>query len=178
MYRPNVCAFLFNENVEFLGCLRIRSTYFQTVQGGIEKEDTDVLLAAYREIDEEIGIKKDMLEFVQEILPPDGDPKTFRYTLAPKANLRRYGYIGQEQRILLFFMKKAHIQHVNVVTPKEAGVPQEFERVEWMSMDQLRQRCSPEKAHIFALVAQLAPPIAQAYLRERHAPPADGIEAA
>lgn len=167
MYRPNVCAFIFNEFEEFLACLRIRSTYFQTVQGGIEKRDTDVVLAAYREIEEEIGIKKEMIDFVQEILPPNGDPKTFRYTLATNANLRRYGYVGQEQRILIFFMKKENTKHINVVTPKEAGVPQEFQRVEWMSIDELRQKCSPEKAHIFQIVSQLAPPIVQEYLSKR-----------
>ncbi|EPY31501.1 NUDIX hydrolase dihydroneopterin triphosphate pyrophosphohydrolase/hydrolase [Strigomonas culicis] len=110
-----------------------------------------------------------MVEFVQEILPPDGDPKTFRYTLVPTDNLIPKGYIGQEQRILLFFMKKAHIQHVNVVTPKEAGVPQEFEHVEWMSLDKLKTLCPPERVHIYEMMSRIAPPLAHAYVRKRKA---------
>lgn len=85
MYRANVCAIIFNEQKQVLGCRRIgsshnvaRAQHYQFVQGGIESNDKNVVTAALREIQEEVGLTSAEVTFVQEILPPSGDPKEFR----------------------------------------------------------------------------------------------------
>lgn len=164
MYRKNVCCFIFNECVQFLGCVRIDSAYLQCVQGGIEASDKDIVLTALREIKEEIGLNAADVRFVSEIPPPDNDPTRFRYELRPGANLRRFGYRGQEQRVLLFFMPSRGIEKVVVVPPKDQKAPQEFSRVEWVTMEALVRSCPPEKAHIFKAVAAVAPELARDFL--------------
>lgn len=166
MYRPNVCVFLFNERVEFLGCQRMKTEHYQCVQGGIESRDVDVTLAAFREIEEEIGLKPEDLTFVQEIPPPNGDPMNFAYTLSNEANLRRYGYVGQKQRILLFFTPSENISKVVLIPPPELHALQEFRRVAWMSIEELTSKSLPEKAHIFKAVSEVAPSLARAFLKK------------
>lgn len=165
MYRKNVCCFVFNEFVEFLGCVRVNSDYLQCVQGGVEKDDHDVVLTAMREIKEEIGLEPSDVRYVGEVPPPDNNPLNFRYELSPTANLRRFGFRGQEQRILLFFVWSKTINKMVLVPPRNQAAPQEFSRVEWVSMKQLQQRCPPEKAHIFAAVAAVAPAMASEFLK-------------
>ncbi|CAC9442742.1 NUDIX hydrolase dihydroneopterin triphosphate pyrophosphohydrolase/hydrolase [Leishmania infantum JPCM5] len=167
MYRPNVCVFLFNEKMEFLGCQRMKTDHFQCVQGGIEACDVDIRLAALREVEEEIGLKPQDLIFVQEIPPPNGDPMKFAYTLASNANLRRFGYVGQKQRILLFFTPSENISKVVLIPPPELHASQEFRKVEWMPIEQLIAKSLPEKVHIFKAVGEVAPGIARAFLKKR-----------
>ncbi|KPI86689.1 putative NUDIX hydrolase dihydroneopterin triphosphate pyrophosphohydrolase/hydrolase [Leptomonas seymouri] len=167
MYRPNVCCFIFNEKLQFLGCQRMKSEHYQCVQGGIESGDHDVTLAAFREIEEEIGLKPQDLVFVQEIPPPNGDPMNFAYSLAPNANLRRVGYVGQKQRILLFYTPSANIEKVVLIPPPELHAQQEFRRVEWLSMEELTARSTPEKAHIFRSVSAVAPNLARNFLQSK-----------
>ncbi|RNF26716.1 putative NUDIX hydrolase, conserved [Trypanosoma conorhini] len=169
MYRKNVCAIIFNEDLFFLGCKRINSDLYQFVQGGIEKRDTDLLQAAYRELQEEIGLLQEDLQFVGEILPASGDPREFRYELRSTANLRRFGFRGQEQRLMLFFTQADNIGKVNLVPPKGSGALQEFSHVEWMKIEDIIARCPKEKAHIFIAVRNLGLPMAKAFLRSRPA---------
>ena len=167
MYRPNVCCFIFNEKEVFLGCQRIKSDHYQCVQGGIEKRDHDVRLAAFREIEEEIGLKPEDLTFVQEIPPPNGDPMNFAYQLSSHANLRRFGYIGQKQRVLLFFTPSTSIDKVVLIPPPGLHALQEFRKVEWMPIEELTARSLPEKAHIFRAVSVVAPDLVRTFLRSK-----------
>lgn len=178
MYRANVCAILFNENEEILGCLRMpsrrnpgRGLHYQFIQGGVERDDRNIVLAALREINEEVGLLPSDVEFVQEILPPSGDPKEFRYRLAPESNLRvRHGYEGQEQRMLLFFAPASVIHRVVLVPPPSSGKgapKQEFSKVEWMTFQTLKCKGHPEKLKLFEKLSHLAPPIMKAYLAKR-----------
>ncbi|KAH9584127.1 NUDIX hydrolase domain [Trypanosoma melophagium] len=169
MYRKNVCVVIFNEDLHFLGCQRIHQTEYQFVQGGVESEEDghDVLRAAYREVREEIGLDPQALCFVAEIPPPNNDPHAFRYTLRPGANLRRFGYIGQEQRLLLFFTPAQNINKMCLIPPPDSGALQEFTHVAWMTIDDILKCCPAEKRHIFHAVATLAPPLARAFLQKR-----------
>nr|CCC90737.1 putative NUDIX hydrolase, conserved [Trypanosoma congolense IL3000] len=164
MYRRNVCVIIFNEELRFLACQRIHEDKYQFVQGGIENGDSDILQAAYREVEEEIGLLPQDLKFISEIKPPSGDAREFRYTLHAQANLRRFGYVGQEQRLMLFYAPSSSIARVRVVPPEGSGVQQEFSRVEWMTIEEVIQRCPEEKRHIFVAVSKLALPLAQEYL--------------
>ncbi|KPA80750.1 hypothetical protein ABB37_04206 [Leptomonas pyrrhocoris] len=172
MYRPNVCCFIFNEKVEFLSCQRIKSEHYQCVQGGIEARDHDVTLAAFREIEEEIGLRPEDLTFVQEIPPPNGDAMNFAYSLSAHANLRSYGYIGQKQRVLLFYTPSANIEKVVLIPPPELHAQQEFRKVEWLPIEELTARSMPEKMHIFRAVSAVAPDLARSFLQSRGILPA------
>lgn len=172
MYRKNVCCFIFNEHLHFLSCVRINSSYFQCVQGGIEPDDTDITLTALREIKEEIGLEPFDVTFVQEIPPPDNDPMRFTYELRPTAPLRAHGFRGQAQRVLLFYAPASVIDRVCLVPPSEQAAPAEFSRVAWLPAELLAEQCSPEKAHIIQAVCAIAPPLAAQYLKDH------GIKAA
>ncbi|ORC91138.1 putative NUDIX hydrolase, conserved [Trypanosoma theileri] len=169
MYRKNVCVVIFNEDLNFLACQRLHQKEYQFVQGGIESKDDgdNVLNAAYREVREEIGLERYALSFVAEIPPPNGDPRAFRYTLRDGANLRRFGYIGQEQRLLLFFTPAQNIHKMSVIPPPDTDALQEFARVVWMPIEEIVERCPAEKRHIFHAVATLAPPLARAFLQKK-----------
>ncbi|KAH8607063.1 NUDIX domain [Trypanosoma vivax] len=154
-----------------MACQRVREEKLQFVQGGVESDDVDLLQAALREVEEEIGLCPNDLSFVGEIKPPSGDPREFRYTLRPNANLRRFGYVGQEQRLMLFYAPASCIEKVRLVPPPESGAQQEFSRVEWMAIENIIRFCPSEKQHIFAAVARLAPPMASAFLKNSTNPP-------
>ena len=71
LFRPNVAAHVFNERGEFMACLRMDGRGWQCVQGGVEKKDKDIQLAALRELEEEVGLTPESgLVFVGEISPP------------------------------------------------------------------------------------------------------------
>ncbi|CAD2219889.1 NUDIX hydrolase [Angomonas deanei] len=153
-----------------------------------------IIIAALREIEEEIGIKKNLedvllpennnhhnlttefetsmqkneiiLKFITEIYPPDGDGTRFRYLLPPKHYLcTDFGFIGQQQRLLLFFLSSNAIRFMNVQTPKEYGVPPEFRKVEWMTMKELTSRCPNDRKLLFQkYISTLCPPAATAFL--------------
>ncbi|KAG5511375.1 hypothetical protein JKF63_07338 [Porcisia hertigi] len=167
MYRLNVCVFIFNERVEFLGCQRMKTEYFQCVQGGVEAGDANITLAAMREIEEEIGLKPQDVIFVQEVPPPNGDPMEFAYTLVSNAKLSRLGYIGQMQRILMFFTPSKNISKMVLIPPPDLNASQEFRRVQWMPIERLIAMSAPEKLHIFKAVGKVAPGIARSFLKVR-----------
>lgn len=167
MYRPNVCAILFCEDSRVLGCRRVRHTEYQFVQGGIEKKDTDIVTAALREMEEEIGLTAADVTFVAEVPPPSGNPAEFRYTLHEGANLRRFGYVGQEQRMLLFYAPSTVSSKVVLKPPASMkGVLQEFDGVEWMTFEEIVARCRPEKLELFKKLGVLCPPIIEQYVKQ------------
>lgn len=150
-----------------------RAQHYQFVQGGIERNDKDVVAAALREIQEEVGLTSAEVTFVQEVLPPSGDPKEFRYRLAPESNLRRrHGYEGQEQRMVLFFAPSSAIQRVVLIPPPTMkGSPQqEFDEVRWMTFAELLDKGHPEKLVLFEKLSLLTPPVMEVFLASRNPP--------
>ncbi|AAZ11546.1 Nudix hydrolase 2, putative [Trypanosoma equiperdum] len=167
MYRKNVCVVIFNEDLNFLACQRIHEDKFQFVQGGVEEGDADIIRAAYREVHEEVGLFPEDLRLIGEIMPPSGDPHEFRYILHEGANLRHFGYVGQQQRLFLFYTPSSTIQRVRLVPPKGSVAKQEFSHVEWLPIDEIIERCPKEKQHIFVAVSKVAIPMAKAFLKTR-----------
>ena len=167
MFRKNVAAVIFNECGDFLACHRKDRKSWQCVQGGVEDEE-DVVAAARREIFEEIGLnsKEHGIRFVGEIPPPDGDPAKLRYLL-PKfagAKIRAQGYIGQEQRLLLFYAPSSSTAFVQVVPVRDSGLKQEFCKVQWMNMSQFLTKVSEYKQHIFDVIARDGLPMVHSFL--------------
>ena len=65
-YRKGVSVLLINKNNEVLIVnLQSFATHFFAIPGGGVDKDEELIDAAYREINEELGIKKELLEFVK-----------------------------------------------------------------------------------------------------------------
>lgn len=65
-YRKGVSALIINRNNEILIVnLQSFATHFFAIPGGGVDKDEELIDAAYREINEELGIKKELLEFVK-----------------------------------------------------------------------------------------------------------------
>jgi putative (di)nucleoside polyphosphate hydrolase len=93
VYRPNVAAILQRENGDIFVAERINiQGAWQFPQGGID-EGEDAEQAMFREIEEEIGVKRDLLKILQR---RDG----YRYAFA-KGRLKYGIYGGQEQTYFL-----------------------------------------------------------------------------
>ena len=94
-YRPNVAAFLVNSAGQILTCQRRDfPDVWQLPQGGVEPGELEVE-ALYRELDEELGVKKNEIEVIKQIAEPVyyDWPEEFRYQ----------GYLGQRQ---IYFLVK------------------------------------------------------------------------
>ncbi|MEZ5384580.1 MAG: RNA pyrophosphohydrolase [Prosthecobacter sp.] len=89
VYRPNVAAILQRENGDIFVAerLNIRGAW-QFPQGGID-EGEDAETAMFREVEEEIGIKRELLTILQR-------REGYRYAF-PKMRLKYGIYGGQEQ---------------------------------------------------------------------------------
>lgn len=174
LWRRNVVAVIFNEDGHVLGCNRKDRKGWQCVQGGVEDDDKEILAAAWREIDEEIGLleKEHRLEFVSVLPPPNNDPTVLRYKFPKFAapGLRAQGYVGQQQELLLFFAPKEAIKFVRLVpTPQHiaAGAKQEFRGVSWLSFEEFIPKTSDFKLHIFSHMHTTSWPIIVDFLDKR-----------
>lgn len=93
VYRPNVAAILQRENGDIFVAERISIPgAWQFPQGGID-EGEDAETAVFRELEEEIGVKREQLQVLQR---RDG----YRYAFA-KGRLKYGIYGGQEQSYFL-----------------------------------------------------------------------------
>ena len=99
-YRPNVAAVIVRKNNHILWCERDRHPYFwQFPQGGVDAGE-DLETALFRELKEELGIRKELLTIKARL------PTTVRYEfpngiIAQYLNKGQPSYIGQEQHWFL-----------------------------------------------------------------------------
>ncbi|MEP3211684.1 MAG: RNA pyrophosphohydrolase [Luteolibacter sp.] len=125
-YRPNVAALMINGDGNLLICERYNVPgAWQFPQGGVDKGES-IEQALYREIREEIGLKKDHYEVL-------GSRDGYRY-LYPEdvraKKLKKHGNHGQEQTYFLCRLK-AGAPSVNVKQN-----PPEFGAFRWISPDE------------------------------------------
>jgi putative (di)nucleoside polyphosphate hydrolase len=93
LYRPNVAAILQREDGKILVCERINiKGAWQFPQGGVDDGET-AEQALFRELQEEIGVRRELLE----VLSTRGG---YRYAF-PKGRLKYGIYAGQEQTYYL-----------------------------------------------------------------------------
>lgn len=93
VYRPNVAAILQRKDGHIFVAERINiKGAWQFPQGGID-EGEDVETALFRELEEEIGVKRTLLEIVRS-------QGGYRYAF-PKGRLKYGIYAGQEQTYFL-----------------------------------------------------------------------------
>ena len=142
-YRPCVGIMLLNEENRILTGQRLDhiSTAWQMPQGGIEKEET-VLTAAYRELEEETSIEKEMVEvlavstnWLSYDLPSDLVPRLWNGS-----------YKGQTQKwfLMRYFGRDTDI-NLRTKTP-------EFSSWRWSSPQELVASIVPFKKEVYETI--------------------------
>lgn len=130
-FRPNAAVIVTNGLGKVLLCERVDGVYsqVQTVQGGIDPGET-AREAAAREVGEEIGLRPEQFQLVDEL------PGTFCYEWPADylARLKHAEYVGQEQT---FFLAKVQ---PDVVFDLDAH-SREFARVSWGDPEELINKC-------------------------------------
>ena len=122
-YRKNVGLIVLDQNNLLLICRRKGKKTWQFPQGGIDADESPIK-AAYRELYEEVGIKKNQVEIIQK------SKHWYRYDLPEKykpwpKSLKNFK--GQTQK---WYMLKANAElEINLLNE----VPQEFVEYKWSS---------------------------------------------
>ena len=122
-YRKNVGLIVLDQNNLLLICRRKGKKTWQFPQGGIDADESPIK-AAYRELYEEVGIKKNQVKIIQK------SKHWYRYELPEKykpwpKSLKNFK--GQTQK---WYMLKANAElEINLLNE----VPQEFVEYKWSS---------------------------------------------
>ena len=122
-YRKNVGLIVLDQNNLLLICRRKSKKTWQFPQGGIDADESPIK-AAYRELYEEVGIKKNQVKIIQK------SRHWYRYDLPEKykpwpKSLKNFK--GQTQK---WYMLKANAElEINLLNE----VPQEFVEYKWSS---------------------------------------------
>jgi putative (di)nucleoside polyphosphate hydrolase len=144
-YRPNVGVMLINQaGAVWVGQRRDRyEDAWQMPQGGIDR-DEDAYEAALRELEEETGVSRDLVELVAE---SDG---WLAYDLPHDVVPEFWGgkYRGQEQKWYLLRFIGSDGQ-INIETDHP-----EFSAWCWQPVDQLVEKIVPFKREVYARVVE------------------------
>lgn len=119
-YRLNVAMIVKNMTNEVLFCRRRNSENWQFPQGGVDKGE-DILKAMYRELEEEVGLKKESVHLI-------GESKELIYYDIPRSirsNVLGGRFKGQAQRYFLLETDSLEVK-LNQQNPPE------FDSFEWV----------------------------------------------
>ena len=142
-YRPNVGMMILNHHKEIFVGKRIDhpSEFWQMPQGGIDsKEKSEV--AALREMEEEVGIKKSKVKLISQ-------SKEWYYYSLPKdlsKTLWKGKYKGQRQKWFLYEFK-GNTKDININTEHP-----EFSEYKWVKKDFLIPNIVPFKKEVYLKV--------------------------
>lgn len=139
-YRPNVGMMIINQKKEIFVGKRIDhpSNFWQMPQGGIDAQEIPSI-AALREMDEEVGIKKNKVDLLTE-------SKDWYYYSIPSdlaKTLWKGKYKGQRQKWFLYKFKGTE-KDINIHTEHP-----EFSDYKWVSKDFLVPNIVPFKKKIY-----------------------------
>ena len=120
-YRPNVAMVVINSQKKVLICRRRNTKTWQFPQGGIDKGE-DIKNAMYRELLEEVGLKKEEVEYVGE------SAETIFYDIPKTIRSKVLGgkFKGQAQK---YFLLKLVSGKINLT--KESNP--EFDDFNWVT---------------------------------------------
>ena len=139
-YRPNVGMMIINQKKEIFVGKRIDhpSNFWQMPQGGIDAQEIPSI-AALREMDEEVGIKKNKVDLLTE-------SKDWYYYSIPSdlaKTLWKGKYKGQRQKWFLYKFKGIE-KDINIHTEHP-----EFSDYKWVTKDFLVPNIVPFKKKIY-----------------------------
>ena len=139
-YRPNVGMMIINKKKEIFVGKRIDhpSNFWQMPQGGIDAQEIPSI-AALREMDEEVGIKKNKVDLLTE-------SKDWYYYSIPSdlaKTLWKGKYKGQRQKWFLYKFKGTD-KDINIHTEHP-----EFSNYKWVTKDFLVPNIVPFKKKIY-----------------------------
>ena len=139
-YRPNVGMMIINQKKEIFVGKRIDhpSNFWQMPQGGIDAQEIPSI-AALREMEEEVGIKKNKVDLLAE-------SKDWYYYSIPSdlaKTLWKGKYKGQRQKWFLYKFKGAE-KDINIHTEYP-----EFSDYKWVTKDFLVPNIVPFKKKIY-----------------------------
>ena len=139
-YRPNVGMMIINQKKEIFVGKRIDhpSNFWQMPQGGIDAQEIPSI-AALREMEEEVGIKKNKVDLLTET-------KDWYYYSIPSdlaKTLWKGKYKGQRQKWYLYKFKGAE-NDINIHTEHP-----EFSDYKWVTKDFLVPNIVPFKKKIY-----------------------------
>ena len=139
-YRPNVGMMIINQKKEIFVGKRIDhpSNFWQMPQGGIDAQEIPSI-AALREMDEEVGIKKNKVDLLTE-------SKDWYYYSIPSdlaKTLWKGKYKGQRQKWFLYKFKGTE-EDINIHTEHP-----EFSDYKWVTKDFLVPNIVPFKKKIY-----------------------------
>ena len=139
-YRPNVGMMIINQKKEIFVGKRIDhpSNFWQMPQGGIDAQEIPSI-AALREMDEEVGIKKNKVDLLTE-------SKDWYYYSIPSdlaKTLWKGKYKGQRQKWFLYKFKGTE-KDININTEHP-----EFSDYKWVTKDFLVPNIVPFKKKIY-----------------------------
>lgn len=144
-FRPNVGLMVMNPEGRVFTGQRLdrvgQDAAWQMPQGGID-EGEDPVTAAYRELEEETGIRSDLVELTAQ--SNDWIRYTFPEDLAKK--LWKGGYDGQKQRWYLM-RYLGHDDQINIQTHEP-----EFAAWKWMPTSELVENIVPFKRSVYEQV--------------------------
>ena len=139
-YRPNVGMMIINQKKEIFVGKRIDhpSNFWQMPQGGIDTQEIP-FIAALREMEEEVGIKKNKVDLLTE-------SKDWYYYSIPSdlaKTLWKGKYKGQRQKWFLYKFKGTE-KDINIHTEHP-----EFSDYKWVTKDFLVPNIVPFKKKIY-----------------------------
>ena len=139
-YRPNVGMMIINQKKEIFVGKRIDhpSNFWQMPQGGIDAQEVPSI-AALREMEEEVGIKKNKVDLLTE-------SKDWYYYSIPSdlaKTLWKGKYKGQRQKWFLYKFKGSE-KDINIHTEHP-----EFSDYKWVTKDFLVPNIVPFKKKIY-----------------------------
>ena len=139
-YRPNVGMMIINQKKEIFVGKRIDhpSNFWQMPQGGIDTQEIP-FIAALREMEEEVGIKKNKVDLLTE-------SKDWYYYSIPSdlaKTLWKGKYKGQRQKWFLYKFKGTD-KDINIHTEHP-----EFSNYKWVTKDFLVPNIVPFKKKIY-----------------------------
>ena len=139
-YRPNVGMMIINNQKKIFVGKRIDhpSNFWQMPQGGIDPQEKPVV-AALREMEEEVGIKKNKVQLINQILD------WYYYTIPEDLaqTLWKGRYKGQRQKWFLYKFEGTE-SDINIHTEHP-----EFSDFKWVTKDFLVPNIVPFKKEIY-----------------------------
>lgn len=177
-YRCTVQCLIFNDEGQFLSGVMTgpNNRNFRTpIQGGIDLGETDLLVTAQREMDEELGIDIKDLEFISVILPNPSIDGSFPFKDTQLENIKPLmnppfdyssssfiGCVGQYIFPLLFRCVNPHLR-INFYVEKNRTGFQTYSSAFWVDLSVLESAAPTSKRQVMTRICQATKCCLQSY---------------